>query len=82
MLFASAVVWGSYMFWLALKNFCRLVLISSVLVCEQVKEYATTRRSLKRVCLLVDAKWGLKPRDEELLYLMEKYGHSSFVTTA
>jgi GTP-binding protein EngB required for normal cell division len=40
---------------------------------DLVKEYVTTRKGLKRVCMLVDARWGLKPRDEELLYLMDKY---------
>ena len=49
-----------------------LCLIDVLIVCEQVKEYVTTRNNLKRVCLLVDSKWGLKPRDEELIYLMEK----------
>lgn len=50
-------------------------ILSNYLVglCKQVKEYVTTRKGLKRVCLLVDAKWGLKPRDDELIYLMEKY---------
>jgi len=38
---------------------------------DLVKEYVTTRNNLKRVCLLVDSKWGLKPRDEELIHLME-----------
>ncbi|BBN07815.1 GTP-binding protein [Marchantia polymorpha subsp. ruderalis] len=38
---------------------------------QLVKEYVASRPNLKRVCLLVDAKWGLKPRDEELLQLME-----------
>lgn len=38
---------------------------------DLVKEYVTTRKILKRVCLLVDSKWGLKPRDEELIELME-----------
>jgi len=38
---------------------------------DLVKEYVTTRKGLKRVCMLVDARWGLKPRDEELLYLMD-----------
>ncbi|CAM6125914.1 unnamed protein product [Calypogeia fissa] len=41
---------------------------------ELVKYYVQTRENLKRVCLLVDAKWGLKPRDEELLHLMESAG--------
>ncbi|XP_075519712.1 uncharacterized protein LOC142553385 [Primulina tabacum] len=31
------------------------------------------RVSLKRVCLLVDTKWGMKPRDHELIHLMERY---------
>ncbi|KAJ7528053.1 hypothetical protein O6H91_16G081300 [Diphasiastrum complanatum] len=39
---------------------------------EFVKEFVVTRKGLKRVCVLVDAKWGLKPRDEELLSLMER----------
>lgn len=41
---------------------------------ELVREFVTTRVGLKRVCLLVDAKWGLKLRDEELIELMEKAG--------
>lgn len=41
---------------------------------ELVREFLTTRVGLKRVCLLVDAKWGLKLRDEELIELMEKAG--------
>lgn len=40
----------------------------------QVKEYVSTRVSLKRVCLLIDTKWGVKPRDHELISLMERYG--------
>ncbi|XP_048130286.1 uncharacterized protein LOC115748988 isoform X2 [Rhodamnia argentea] len=39
---------------------------------ELVKEYVSTRIGLKRVCLLVDTKWGLKPRDHELVDLMER----------
>ncbi|KAI3450256.1 hypothetical protein Pfo_006921 [Paulownia fortunei] len=39
---------------------------------ELVKEYVTTRVGLKRVCLLVDTKWGMKPRDHELIDLMER----------
>ncbi|XP_073057597.1 uncharacterized protein [Primulina eburnea] len=39
---------------------------------ELVKEYVTTRVSLKRVCLLIDTKWGMKPRDHELIRLMER----------
>uniref|UniRef100_A0A7N0ZU53 EngB-type G domain-containing protein n=1 Tax=Kalanchoe fedtschenkoi TaxID=63787 RepID=A0A7N0ZU53_KALFE len=39
---------------------------------ELVKEYVTTRSALQRVCLLVDTKWGMKPRDHELIGLMEK----------
>ncbi|KAL6504941.1 hypothetical protein OROHE_023323 [Orobanche hederae] len=39
---------------------------------ELVKEYVTTRVGLKRVCILVDAKWGMKPRDLELIDLMER----------
>lgn len=42
---------------------------------ELVKEYVSTRVGLKRVCLLVDTKWGLKPRDHELINLMERYIH-------
>lgn len=38
---------------------------------ELVKEYVTTRVCLKRVCLLIDTKWGMKPRDLELIDLME-----------
>lgn len=32
---------------------------------------------LKRVCLLVDTKWGMKPRDNELIHLMERYSRTS-----
>ncbi|CAI9107124.1 OLC1v1006414C1 [Oldenlandia corymbosa var. corymbosa] len=39
---------------------------------ELVKEYVSTRFGLKRVCLLVDTKWGMKPRDHELIDLMER----------
>lgn len=39
---------------------------------ELVKEYVSTRTGLRRVCLLVDTKWGMKPRDVELIDLMEK----------
>ncbi|XP_057780866.1 uncharacterized protein LOC130999359 isoform X1 [Salvia miltiorrhiza] len=40
---------------------------------ELVKEYVMTRVGLKRVCLLIDTKWGMKPRDFELIDLMERY---------
>lgn len=39
---------------------------------ELVKEYVSTRVGLKRVCLLIDTKWGMKPRDHELINLMER----------
>lgn len=39
---------------------------------ELVKEYVSTRVSLKRVCLLIDTKWGMKQRDHELIDLMER----------
>ncbi|KAE8039392.1 hypothetical protein FH972_011809 [Carpinus fangiana] len=39
---------------------------------ELVKEYVSTRVALKRVCLLIDTKWGMKPRDHELIDLMER----------
>lgn len=39
---------------------------------ELVKEYVSTRVGLKRVCLLIDTKWGMKPRDIELIDLMER----------
>ncbi|KMT07497.1 hypothetical protein BVRB_6g151110 [Beta vulgaris subsp. vulgaris] len=39
---------------------------------DLVKEYVSTRMGLKRVCLLVDTKWGMKPRDNELIHLMER----------
>ncbi|XP_008810571.2 uncharacterized protein LOC103721955 [Phoenix dactylifera] len=39
---------------------------------ELVKEYVSTRVGLQRVCLLIDTKWGMKPRDRELIDLMEK----------
>lgn len=38
----------------------------------QVKEYVCTRIGLKRVCLLIDTKWGMKQRDHELVDLMER----------
>ncbi|KAL9249545.1 putative GTP-binding protein EngB [Drosera capensis] len=39
---------------------------------ELVKEYVSTRVGLKRVCVLIDTKWGMKPRDYELINLMER----------
>ncbi|KHN46288.1 uncharacterized protein LOC114373823 [Glycine soja] len=39
---------------------------------ELVKEYVSTRVGLRRVCLLIDTKWGMKPRDLELIELMER----------
>lgn len=39
---------------------------------ELVKEYVSTREGLKRVCLLIDTKWGMKARDYELVDLMER----------
>lgn len=39
---------------------------------ELVKEYVSRRTGLKRVCLLIDTKWGMKPRDHELVELMER----------
>ncbi|KAL5720841.1 hypothetical protein ACHQM5_013471 [Ranunculus cassubicifolius] len=39
---------------------------------DLVKEYVSTRVGLKRVCLLIDTKWGMKPRDLELINLMER----------
>ncbi|KAF1895151.1 hypothetical protein Lal_00022649, partial [Lupinus albus] len=39
---------------------------------ELVKEYVSTRVGLRQVCLLVDTKWGMKPRDHELIELMER----------
>lgn len=39
---------------------------------ELVKEYVSTRIGLNNVCLLVDAKWGMKPGDHELINLMER----------
>ncbi|KAI8539265.1 hypothetical protein RHMOL_Rhmol09G0168600 [Rhododendron molle] len=41
---------------------------------EPVKEYVSTRVGLKQVCLLIDTKWGMKPRVHELIDLMERYG--------
>ncbi|KAK9160124.1 hypothetical protein Syun_006465 [Stephania yunnanensis] len=38
---------------------------------ELVKEYVSTRVGLNRVCLMIDTKWGMKPRDHELVHLME-----------
>ncbi|XP_068657148.1 uncharacterized protein [Aristolochia californica] len=39
---------------------------------ELVKEYVSTRVGLKRVCVLIDTQWGMKPRDFELIDLMER----------
>ncbi|KAI4307565.1 hypothetical protein L6164_030736 [Bauhinia variegata] len=39
---------------------------------DLVKEYVSTRVGLRRVCLLIDTKWGMKPRDHELIELMER----------
>lgn len=39
---------------------------------ELVKEYVSTRVGLEKVCLLIDTKWGMKPRDHELIDLMER----------
>ncbi|XP_060208697.1 uncharacterized protein LOC132636049 [Lycium barbarum] len=39
---------------------------------ELVKEYVSTRLGLKRVCLLIDTKWGMKQADHELINLMER----------
>ncbi|PNY10900.1 putative GTP-binding protein [Trifolium pratense] len=39
---------------------------------DLVKEYVSTRVGLKQVCLLIDTKWGMKPRDLELIELMER----------
>ncbi|CAL9150757.1 uncharacterized protein LOC135617741 [Musa acuminata AAA Group] len=39
---------------------------------ELVKEYVSTRVGLQQVCLLIDTKWGMKPRDHELIDLMER----------
>lgn len=39
---------------------------------ELVKEYVSTRIGLRQVCLLIDTKWGMKPRDHELIDLMER----------
>lgn len=39
---------------------------------ELVKEYVSTRPGLKRVCLLIDTKWGMKQMDHELIDLMER----------
>jgi GTP-binding protein EngB required for normal cell division len=46
----------------------------------QVKEYVSTRIGLNNVCLLVDAKWGMKPGDHELINLMERF-FSTLLTT-
>lgn len=37
-----------------------------------MKEYVSTRIGLKRVCLLIDTKWGMKQTDHELVDLMER----------
>ncbi|KAH7331999.1 hypothetical protein KP509_20G062800 [Ceratopteris richardii] len=49
---------------------------------EFVKEFVTTRVGLKRVYVLVDAKWGLKLKDEEFIGELEKAGrkHQIVVT--
>ncbi|KAJ8562510.1 hypothetical protein K7X08_011801 [Anisodus acutangulus] len=39
---------------------------------ELVKEYVSTRLGLKRVCLLIDTKWGMKQTDHELIHIMER----------
>ncbi|KAF3454819.1 hypothetical protein FNV43_RR05267 [Rhamnella rubrinervis] len=39
---------------------------------ELVKEYVSTRVGLKRVCVLIDTKWGMKPTDLQLIDLMER----------
>ncbi|KAK3022934.1 hypothetical protein RJ639_046752 [Escallonia herrerae] len=39
---------------------------------ELAKEYVSTRVGLRRVCLLIDTKWGMNPRDHELVDLMER----------
>ncbi|KAK4370199.1 hypothetical protein RND71_009674 [Anisodus tanguticus] len=39
---------------------------------ELVKEYVSTRLGLKRVCLLIDTKWGMKQTDHELIDIMER----------
>ncbi|XP_004240403.1 uncharacterized protein [Solanum lycopersicum] len=39
---------------------------------DLVKEYVSTRIGLKRVCLLIDTKWGMKQTDHELVDLMER----------
>ncbi|WOG91180.1 hypothetical protein DCAR_0310428 [Daucus carota subsp. sativus] len=39
---------------------------------DLVKEYVSTRVGLKQVCLLIDTKWGMKPRDHELIDIMER----------
>ncbi|URE20049.1 50S ribosome-binding GTPase [Musa troglodytarum] len=41
-------------------------------VFKMVKEYVSTRVGLQQVCLLIDTKWGMKPRDHELIDLMER----------
>lgn len=41
---------------------------------ELVKHYLVSRKELRRVCLLVDAKWGLKPADVRILELLESAG--------
>ncbi|RAL43349.1 hypothetical protein DM860_012490 [Cuscuta australis] len=39
---------------------------------ELVKEYVCTRVGLEKVCLLIDAKWGMRARDYELIEMMER----------
>lgn len=45
---------------------------NNVSVVLQVKHYLVSRKELRRVCLLVDAKWGLKPADVRILELLER----------
>lgn len=39
---------------------------------EFVREYIKTRKSLKRVFILVDSRHGLKEKDKEFVYFLEK----------
>lgn len=48
----------------------------------QVKEYVSTRVGLQQVCLLIDTKWGMKPRDHELIDLMERCDEFSHLNSS
>lgn len=65
------ICWYCQKVQVSLYQFCKCTLFECSNL--QVKEYVSTRLGLKRVCLLIDTKWGMKPRDHELIDLMERY---------